>query len=448
MYAVVDVETTGGYPKNHRITEIGIVLLDAEGNPEGEWHSLFNPVQPIPLTIQALTGITPEMVAHQPLFEDSAHEVLEILQGRTFVAHNVNFDFHFVKAEFSRAGLTFDAPKLCTVKLGRKAFAGLRSYSLSSLVKFLNLQNPSPHRALSDAWAAAGILQKVMETSPEKVGQMLKRDEIKLPVNLNAEEFHALPDRPGVYYFKDERGNNLYIGKAKNLKKRVASHLTSDHTAKKTQRLFREVAHIDFVETVFEELAAIVEDHEIRHYRPPNNRAQKHGVKTFNVVAYRDQNQNYRLAIVPGKAGMERLAQFYSLHRANDFLARICREFCLIPELCGLPKFAFEDADNTQHNQTVQELLDGALKPSPPRMYFFEGREPNERLMVFAKNDTVAGFCFVDADTQLNDPESFLPSLKKVSPSSIVASYSETFLANLTHRAKVIEMPQDGYTAF
>lgn len=165
-FAVVDVETTGGAGDANRITEVGIVLLD-DFEVVGTFHSLVDPGVPITPFVRNLTGITDEMVQGQPQFKDIAEQISELLQGRIFVAHNVQFDLKMMRTEMKRCCINMDPPRLCTVKLSRQVFPGLPSYSLHNLTESLNLPDFHHHRALDDTMACAEILKLALE----KVGE-------------------------------------------------------------------------------------------------------------------------------------------------------------------------------------------------------------------------------------------------------------------------------------
>lgn len=173
-FAVVDLETTGGTPENGRITEVGIVLQD-DFQVVKTFQTLVDPGMPIQPFVQKLTGITDEMVSGRPQFSSIAEEVDELLKGRIFVAHNVQFDSKFMRAELRRSCIKFDPPRLCTVKLSRRFFPGQGSYSLHNLVMSLNLPDFNHHRALADAMAAAEILKLCLEKAgPDKIKKEVK----------------------------------------------------------------------------------------------------------------------------------------------------------------------------------------------------------------------------------------------------------------------------------
>ena len=173
-FAVVDVETTGGAGDMNRITEIGIALLDGT-EQVGDVHSLVDPGVPITPFVQGLTGITDEMVSGAPQFQVLAEKVAELLDGRIFVAHNVQFDCRMVRTELKRCCVKFDPPRLCTVKLSRKVFPGFTSYSLHNLTESLGLNDFRHHRAMDDTLACAEILKLAYnKVGPEKILKEVK----------------------------------------------------------------------------------------------------------------------------------------------------------------------------------------------------------------------------------------------------------------------------------
>ena len=230
MYAIVDIETTGGYAANHRITEIAIFHHDGIQITE-TFHTLINPGRDIPYYITGLTGISTEMVLSAPTFEEVAEEIFNFLDGKVFVAHNAHFDYSFLKREFELTGINWQAKKLCTVRLSRKIIPGLRSYSLGTLSESLGIEIINRHRANGDAHATVKIFDQLLRRDRDNyIAKALKKNsgETILPPNLPKEEFDRLPALPGVYYFHNARGQVIYVGKAINIKKRIAGHFTGE----------------------------------------------------------------------------------------------------------------------------------------------------------------------------------------------------------------------------
>jgi len=161
-FAVVDIETTGSTPQSAGITEIAIVIHNGV-EVTGKYVTLVNPRHKIPPFIVNMTGISDEMVAAAPLFEDVAPQIYNLLNGRVFVAHNVSFDYSFVHYLLGRSGFQWSAPKLCTIKLSRRVFPGLEKYGLGSLTRDLGIRIEGRHRAWGDAAATAQVLTMAIE---------------------------------------------------------------------------------------------------------------------------------------------------------------------------------------------------------------------------------------------------------------------------------------------
>lgn len=228
QWAVLDLETTGGCPGPDRITEVGLVLLD--GTLEvGRFQSLVDPERGIPPFITRLTGIDEAMLRGAPTFHQIAESLLEMLQDRVLVAHNVPFDYKFLKHELARCGLAYDPPRLCTVQVGRRLFPGHASYSLGRFAADLGIESFRHHRALGDALACASILQIAVERHGEdKVAEGIKGvlAPTLLPEGWTAERLRQIPDAPGVLWFHGLKGQLLFVTDAASLRVK-ASHLLS-----------------------------------------------------------------------------------------------------------------------------------------------------------------------------------------------------------------------------
>src|SRR6201995_4268540 len=196
MYAIVDIETTGGHANANGITEVAICLHDGKKVTQ-RYSTLVNPQREIPIYIQALTGISNEMVRNPPPFEDVAADIYHMLHGKIFVAHNVNFDYSFVRYHLAAAGYDLQCNKLCTVRLGRKIMPGLPSYSLGKLCRHLNIENERRHRAMGDANATAILFSMLLQKDVNNhIGSALKQNsrEQVLPPHLPKADVEALPN--------------------------------------------------------------------------------------------------------------------------------------------------------------------------------------------------------------------------------------------------------------
>lgn len=278
--AFVDLETTGTRAADDRVTEIGIVRVDADprgGAPRvSEWSSLVDPGVPIPAAIQALTGITDAMVRGAPSFASIAADVAERLEGCLFVAHNVRFDFGFLKHEFARAGMPFSPRALCTVRLSRRLEPDAGSHGLDALIARHGLDPGERHRALGDARALWLFLQRLYETRPPADIEAVARRLLKipsLPPQLPPDALDAIPDAPGVYLFYGENPLPLYVGKSIHLRDRIAAHFCGDWRHETDARLSAEIRRIEFETTAGELGALLRESALVKSAMPAHNRA-------------------------------------------------------------------------------------------------------------------------------------------------------------------------------
>jgi len=226
--AIVDLETTGTRAARDRITEIGVIEVE-HFEVVAEWSTLVNPGMALPTEVQALTGITHEMLAGAPRFAELAHELHERLAGRVFVAHNARFDYGFLRREFDRAGIKFQAREVCTVKLSRRLYPG-GAHDLDSLIERHGIACRARHRALGDADAVWQFLRVAeREHGAEVVGVVARQvaRQPALPPHLERAALEAVPEAPGVYLFHGEQGAPLYIGKSRAMRSRVLQHFSS-----------------------------------------------------------------------------------------------------------------------------------------------------------------------------------------------------------------------------
>jgi len=340
LYAVVDIETTGGYAASHGITEIAIVIHDGFEIVE-RYETLINPHQHIPVYIQALTGIDDEMVANAPDFRTVAPEIYNLLKDKIFVAHNVNFDYSFVRHHLEACNYILNVKKLCTVRLGRKLFPGLPSYSLGKLCTSLAVPLNNRHRAGGDAEATAILLGMLIEKDKEGlIPTTLKKTskEQTLPPNLHQSEIDKLPNTPGVYYFKNEKGKVIYVGKAKQIKKRVCTHFSGNSITQQRQNFLKSIHSIDFETCGTELMAFILEAAEIKKHWPENNRAMKRFEQKYSLYHFEDQNGYIRLGIDKFRKNGGVLYSFNNLLEGHQLLRTIVIEHQLCEKLCFIQK--------------------------------------------------------------------------------------------------------------
>lgn len=331
-YSIIDIETNGGV----KITEISIFIFDGEQIID-EYTTLINPECNIPAFITNLTGITNNMVKDAPKFFEVAKKIFEITEDCVFVAHNVNFDYNIIAKEFKELGLSFKRKKLCTVRLSRKLLPGKKSYSLGKLCISEDIPLIGRHRARGDAEATTILFQRLYKLDNGSVFTSFlnpKSREATLPPLLPKNVFDKLPETEGVYYFKNEDKEIIYIGKANNIKQRVLSHFYDKK--KKEITMCMATADIAYTETGSELLALLLESAEIKHHFPKYNRAQRKTKEGFALFSYEDRKGVLHLAWNQLKNVPNPLIKFYSLSEARQFVEKLCETHELCPKYCNL----------------------------------------------------------------------------------------------------------------
>jgi DNA polymerase III subunit epsilon len=408
MYAIVDIETTGGNAGSGSITEIAILISDGKSILDS-YTTLVNPLQPIPLFIEKLTGISDEMVSNAPTFSAIAKEVHELLQDKIFVAHNVNFDYSFIAHQLNQQGYRFNARKLCTVRLSRKVFEDLPSYSLGNLCRSLDIQVKNRHRAMGDAAATTELFHRIVEADRGLlIKSMLKKGsgDGYLPIHLSSDDLEQMPDRPGIYYFHDVKGKIIYVGKAKRLRKRVISHFSNNDVSKRKQDLMRMVHKISFKESGNELMMSVMESIEIKRIWPLFNRSQKKFENRFGICSYIDQRDVLRLGVVKKKKHLVLHTSFPYQLDGMRLLNKLAREHKLCPKMCFLQVETIEcvgqeedfcegicsnDENVERYNKKVTKVIADLQNLNPTIAVFGEGRKPNEKsCILIGKNDFLA----------------------------------------------------------
>ncbi len=415
MYAIVDIETTGGYADNHRITEIAIYHHDGIAITD-HFYTLINPGRSIPEYITGLTGITNEMVSQAPPFEKVADAIYNLLDGKIFVAHNAHFDYSFLKKEFEEAGIAWRAKKLCTVRLSRKIIPGLRSYSLGRLTESLGIEIRNRHRAAGDAEATAQLFSVLISRDTQgHITQTLKHNsgETILPPNLPKEEFDQLPAKAGVYYFLNERSQVIYVGKANDIKKRIAGHFTGDAREWSRSNIRNEIHHITYELTGNELIALIMESQEIRRLWPKYNKSQKFKAEAWGVYDYIDRAGYHRFAANMVTRGSKPLITLSSKGDAWNFLWEKVNEFSLCPKLCGLQatkgacgnleagscKGACTGAESVKkYNKRIVKAIQSFQEPGYSLAIIGKGRNTLETSIVLVEKGNYLGYGFVSHD--------------------------------------------------
>jgi DNA polymerase III subunit epsilon len=343
--AIVDVETTGTSAIYGRVIEIAVIRVEGRQVVE-TFESLVNPECYIHPSIEGLTGITNAMVAGAPTFGDIARKVQRMLKGAIFVAHNARFDYGFLRQEFARRGVDFNARCLCTVKLSRRVFPGAGRHDLSTIIDRHKLDCPSRHRAMGDAHAVWEFLRVVWNRVPEEeFGEVLSKvmKEGRLPTEIGRDDMRRLPEEPGVYLFFGKDGELLYVGKSKNIRARVQGHFTNDHRSAKEMEMCRSLHKVEARTTPGELGALLLESRLIKELRPIFNSVSR-STRKMLVARRRLGTSGYvtvtleEIEHIPRGDHQSILAVFKSSRQAQETLRKMAKEHRLCLGLLGLER--------------------------------------------------------------------------------------------------------------
>lgn len=438
-YAIVDIETTGGNASHSRITEICIIIHDGL-NIIDRWETLVNPQKDIPKPIFALTGINNEMVAHAPIFDDISEKVLEMLQDRIFVAHNVNFDYSFVRHELELSGFKWTARKLCTVRTARKIKPGLLSYSLGNLCRSLDIPLIKAHRAGGDADATAILFSRLLLWDEDgHIPKMISRNshDQNLPPNLPPSDFEQLPEKSGVYYFYDRTKKVVYVGKAKNLKKRVAQHFSGHKITPQRQNFMRDIYSISYELCATEFMALLLECCEIKKLWPIHNKALKRFEPKFGLYHYEARNGYQYLAIGKLTKGQECVELFHSQYDGVNLLLKLAGEFLIDHRFCHYNTVAQGEftakkeqddlPDMGEHNDKVSHALDYLMAGRPTFGIIDKGRTADERSCIWVENGHFFGMGYIPSDIGISDISEIKNYLTRYSSNQYIMQLIETY---------------------
>lgn len=341
----VDIETNGGNGERGRITEIAVIRVE-DGEVVDEYTSLVNPGSPIPHWITTLTGITNADLVDAPYFDDIADDLHRIMDGAIFVAHNVRFDYSFVKRQLEASGYAFRPKLFCTVRLSRTVYPEHRGHSLEKIINRHGIAVNGRHRAYDDAKAIydftrLAIEDRGIDAFRQSVATQLKTK--TLPPNMNEESFANIPQTPGVYIFEDEQGAPLYVGKSVNLRQRVMSHFANDTRIAKEMKLSQGSHNISFIQTETEVEALLLESAKVKELQPIHNRLLRRATKQTVLVRKYDASGYLKMVLenrdLSDETDLESIYGVYSTKsQAKARLEELVRTFDLCPKLMDLEK--------------------------------------------------------------------------------------------------------------
>jgi DNA polymerase-3 subunit epsilon len=419
LYAILDIETTGGQFNEEGITEIAIYKFDGHEIVD-QFISLVNPEIPIQPFVVKLTGINNAMLQSAPKFFEVAKRIIEMTTDCVLVAHNADFDYRILRTEFRRLGYDFTLKTLCTVELSKKLLPEQPSHSLGKLVRALGIPMADRHRASGDAMATVKLFKMLLDKDLEK--EIIK-DFIKLKIEKGiapklVDILNGLPTVTGVYYIHNQSGNLIYIGKSKNIKKRVNQHFTGiTNSAKKIQL---EVYTVTYEETGSELVALLKESEEIKKNKPKYNRAQRKSIFQWALYAEMDESGYLNLKLQKADGRKKEITSFTSLQEGKNSLFRITEKFNLCQKYTGLYQtkaacfqYKIKECDGAcvgvistvEYNLRVAAFIANNSFQNQNMVIVDKGRSINERSAVLVENGVYKGYTFYDLNYQITNIE-------------------------------------------
>ncbi len=341
----VDIETSGGSYKTSQIIEIAAIRVE-DNKIVDEFRSLVNPGTYIPHWITQLTGLTENDLVQAPSFEDIAYQLNQILSGAIFAAHNVRFDYSFVKKQLEHAGYRFNPKLFCTVRLSRALYTDQKGHSLAKILERHSIAVNARHRAYDDAKAIFEFTKLAYTEHGQELFEAAVARQLKtktLPPNLNDSHMEKVANKPGVYVFEDEAGQPIYVGKSVNLRSRVLSHFTSDTKISKEMKISQNTHNLRVIETDNELEALLLESQMIKELLPVYNKKLRRS-KTQTVFMKEQNEAGYNTISLQNTDLSQQpdLTNIYGVYtnrtKARNALENILRSYQLCSKLLNLEK--------------------------------------------------------------------------------------------------------------
>ncbi|WP_366183349.1 exonuclease domain-containing protein [Flavobacterium ovatum] len=417
MYAILDIETTGGQFNEEGITEIAIYKFDGHDVVD-QFISLVNPEIPIQPFVVQLTGINNAMLKSAPKFHEVAKRIVEMTENCVVVAHNASFDYRILRTEFRRLGYDFESHTICTVELAKKLIPEQPSYSLGKLVRALGIPVTDRHRASGDALATVKLFKMLLEKDVEK---NIVKDFIKLEIEKGItpklqDIINKTPAKTGLYYIHNQAGNIINIGKSRNIKKRVNQIFTGiTNTAKKIQK---EVFEVTYEETGNELIAVLKETEAVKTNRPVYNRIPRRNTLPWSIYSEKDSNGYLNLKLQKTDGRKKDITSYNNETDGKNALFRITDDYKLCQKLTGLYptktacfKHKIKECDGAclgevspaEYNERVQKFITKNNFDNTNIVIIDRGRTVSERSAILIENGQLKGYAFYDLNYQITN---------------------------------------------
>ena len=445
-YVIIDIETTGGSPKNSKITEIAIYKHDGVEIID-QYETLIDPEIRIPEFIVRLTGISDKMVKGAPKFHEVAKKIVEFTEGCVFVAHNVSFDYGVIRQEFRKLGFDYRRPHLCTVIASRKIISGFESYSLGKLTRELGIELIGRHRAGGDAFATAKLFTILMDKDPKDLVSMINEDvnpQIFHP-NLDIAELDEIPDKTGVYRFYNEFNQLIFVGKSKGVRRRIEQHLKNTKSQKGAQ-LIKEIAKIEYDLTGSELISILVEHSLIKNNKPSQNAPLKNTRYSHGMFHYVDQLGYDRLYIgVTTKEALVPIKSYTSKKEAISHLEAMIEKYHLCQKMCDLYAsasscFQYETKECSgacigqesafDYNKRTQDLLQEIGVKTESYFIVENGRQKGEKSFILIEDGQIVGYGYAPFHFQYIPTERWKSQIELITEEKDTALILDIYLKN------------------
>ncbi|MBI3141650.1 MAG: DNA polymerase III subunit epsilon [Bacteroidetes bacterium] len=446
MFCIIDIETTGGSAARHRIIEIGGCLHDGERVVE-RFHSYVNPGVAIPSFITQLTGIDDDTVANAPTFAQLAHEFYQFMAGHVFVAHNVGFDYGFIKNHLAEEGISVQSQRLCTVRLARKVLPGLASYSLGRLCQSLHIPVEGRHTALGDVEATSKLFSLLKSLDNKGIiAQMTKRNskEWTLPPHIDRQILDSLPASQGVYLMLDQQARPIYIGKSKNIRSRVESHFGTGSESRLKGALIEQVRSIHTIPCGNDLITDLTELHEIKKHWPRYNREYKKRAVVYGIYHYTDARGYIRYHVHKVLLRSKPLLVFTDYTSAYQYLKELGNRFQLCPKLIGLQLHGHHCIQQREglcqdicpcgkpaedYSQRTQASLRHIEQGKMTYMIVGQGLQPSTYGVVLVEKGRYLGYGYTEKQPEMADFEQLKLGIALHKPSMEVEQILQVHLA-------------------
>ncbi len=415
MYAVLDIESTGGKYNEEGIMEIAIHRFDGHKVVD-QFIGLINPEREVQPFVAKLTGINNKMLRSAPKFHEVAKRIVEITDNATIVAHNAQFDYRILRTEFRRLGYDFKRKTLCTVELSKKLIPDAESHSLGKLVRSLGIPVSDRHRANGDALATLKLFKLLLaKDSGKEIITAVVRAETEgelSPTQLDIVE--SLPTETGLYYMHNKDGDIIFLGATKNIKKRVNQHFTN--VGELARKLQKETKKVTFEKTGSELASLLKEHHEKKRNIPKYNQRIAKGFR-YGIYLTHDANEKLDFSLEKSNGQSNRLSSFSTLKSGATFLKKLTEEFELDTTL-----------DEAERQKRVAQAFDKYSIDHRNVALLDRGRELGEQSIILIKKGELQGTGFIELNHQLNNMPILENLLTKMQSDSGTTYIIESYL--------------------